>query len=175
MASLRALQGDKTRLAALHGHAGCPALADFVFPEGTGKGRLEIGEFSTCPPWHPTQGLPPPARCTAEHCETQAPHFHWQHPRCRSAPPGAAVAFPPSQAGSILLPFPDELTGMSHGAGEWEEDILRAAPNSYSAFPATCFDNSQPVVEPAWVLLRQFHFCLGWPAPRHTGGSVPHS
>lgn len=47
MASLRALQGDKTRSPVLQRQAGCLALADFVVPEGTGKGRLEIGKFST--------------------------------------------------------------------------------------------------------------------------------
>lgn len=64
MALLRALQGDKTRFPVLHRHVDCLALPDFIVPEGTGKGRLEIGKFSSCPPWHPTQGLPP----SSAHC-----------------------------------------------------------------------------------------------------------
>lgn len=133
MASLRALQGDKPGLPVLHRHAGCLGLADFVVPEGTGKGRLEIGKFATPPPWHPTQGSPQlGALLSTVKLRLPLPR---QHQRCRSASPGAAEAFPPSQAGSTSCLL-DELTGVTHRAGEGEQTPSAPVPALHSQPPA---------------------------------------
>lgn len=141
-------------------HTSCLSLAEPAVPEREGwrKGQLLLLHLGTSN----TGSLPARSQLSTMKCVlhifTRSVTSLGQHPPVQRS---GGPAFPHSQTGSTLQVLTNEITRMSQGAGELEENIRTATLQS--------FVNTLPS-QPGFCC-RHFHFCVCCP-PCGTWASV---